>query len=259
MVRIERLVALHLGQRLAVRISHRQRDQARVIGEGALQLAFERAAIVRGGGASQRGTQRDLRGLLAHQPFHAARQLLIQAERFIEVRAHVGDEEARGGLAHRALRQPDRGQQRNQRGQHDRERQATPNATGSSHSVALPRRAIALEQADQGRPGVEAEQRGQVTRHELLGAPEHRPERTARTETLGEPAQARKSRAPDVQPEWHGQARADRRDQQIARRNGQCERARRRISRQRLEREQLAEHAERKRGHVALGGAAKWR
>ncbi|MEI9935838.1 MAG: hypothetical protein WDO69_01310 [Pseudomonadota bacterium] len=131
-----------------------------MIGESAFQLDLEPAVIGGRSGTLQPWTQRDLGGLLAHQPFHVARELLIQAERFVEVRADVGDEEFRRRPAHGAFREPDRGQEWNQRGQDDRERQAAPNATGSDHLIALPRLAITLEDADQSGPGVEAEQPG---------------------------------------------------------------------------------------------------
>ncbi len=91
-----------------------------MVDERAFQLGLERAAIgsVLGGGgrAPQRGTQRDLGGLLAHQAFHVARELLIEAERLVEVRTDVGDEELGGRRAHGALCQPDRSQQRDERG-----------------------------------------------------------------------------------------------------------------------------------------------
>jgi hypothetical protein len=62
---------------------------------------------------------------------------LIEAERLVEALADLRHERAIGGLLDRALREHDRHEHRNERGEHDRERETPADPAGSGHGRSL--------------------------------------------------------------------------------------------------------------------------
>jgi hypothetical protein len=96
--------------------------------------------IAGGNSAAQARRERDGRALLAHARFHGARQLLIQAERAVEVCANFGHEVAGAGFAHVFVAEPDRHQHRDQRRDHDGEREPHLNAAGALHACTRSQR-----------------------------------------------------------------------------------------------------------------------
>src|SRR5690606_29647132 len=137
-VRVDGRAPIHADEDLALGVDDDEGDGVVVHLEVSLQVPPSGPDVACLHRLAQRRIEGHRRGPRAHARFDRVRQLLIQLEGLIQTLPHLGHEEAGRGLAHRRLHEADGDEHRQERGEHDGQREPATDSTPGPHAGILP-------------------------------------------------------------------------------------------------------------------------
>ena len=136
--RVDRGSTIDADEELSLGVDDDEGDGVFVQLEVTLQVLPGGAGLARFDRLAEGRIEGHGRGPSAHARFDRVRQLLIQLERLVEALPHLGDEEAGRGLAHGRLHEPDGDEHRQERSEHDGQREPAADSTPGPHAGILP-------------------------------------------------------------------------------------------------------------------------